>query len=266
MNLTITPIDSVTSKDGTIITYDRMGQGAPVILVNGALVDRQSNLPLAEALKQHFTLFNYDRRGRGTSGDTPPYAVEREIDDIDALIGAAGGSAFLFGFSSGAALALEAAASGLAIRKLALWEPPYILEGSRPPPPVDNAKTLIDLVAAGRRGDAVEFFMLKIVGLPPESVSDARSQPSWSALEAIAHTLVYDTTILNDYSLPIVSAARVKMPTLVSAGGADFPWMRESAQALAELIPDAKTHFLDGQGHGVDPSVLAPVLIEFFIS
>jgi pimeloyl-ACP methyl ester carboxylesterase len=257
-------MDSVTSKDGTIITYDRMGQGEPAILVSGASVDRQANLPLAEALKQHFTIFNYDRRGRGDSGDTLPYAVEREIEDIDAVIGAAGGSAFLVGFSSGAALSLEAAASGLAIRKLALWEPPYIVEGSRPRPPVDNAKTLIDLVAAGRRGDAVEFFMVEIVGLPPESVSDARSQPSWPAQEALAHTLVYDTTILDDYSLPFESAARVKTPTLVSAGGADFPWICESAQALSKLIPGAKTHFLDGQGHNVDPAVLAPVLVEFF--
>lgn len=257
-------MDSVTSKDGTIITYDQMGQGEPLILVNGASVDRQSNLPLANALKQHFTIFNYDRRGRGDSGDTPPYAVEREIEDIDAMIGAAGGSAFLFGFSSGAALSLKAGASGLAIRKLALWEPPYILEGSRPRPPADNAKTLTELVAAGRCGDALEFFMVNIVGLPPEAVSAARRQPSWADEEALAHTLVYDTTILGDYSLPTASAVQVKMPTLVSAGGADFPWIRDSAQALARLIPGAKTHFLDGQGHNVDPSLLAPVLVEFF--
>jgi pimeloyl-ACP methyl ester carboxylesterase len=259
-------MDSVTSQDGTIITYDRMGQGAPAILVSGATVDRQANLPLAEALKQHFTVFNYDRRGRGASGDTPPYAVEREIEDIDAVIGAAGGSAFVFGSSSGAALALEAAASGLAIRKLALWEPPYIVEGSRPRPPADSVKTLIDLVAAGRRGDAAEFFMAEIVGLPPEFVADARSQPWWPAQEALAHTLAYDATILDDYSLPSASAARVKTPTLVIAGGADFPWIRESAQALAELIPGAKIHFLDGQAHNVDPAVLAPVLVEFFTS
>ena len=259
-------MDSVTSKDGTIITYDRIGQGSPAILVSGALVDHQANLPLAEALKQHFTIFNFDRRGRGASGDTPPYAVEREIEDIEAVIGAASGSAFLIGFSSGAALSLEAAARGLAIRKLALWEPPYMVEGSRPRPPVDNAKTLIDLVAAGRRGDAVEFFLVEIVGLTPEIVSDMRNQTSWPAQEDLAHTLVYDTTILDDYSLPIVSAARVKTPTLVSAGGADFPWIRKSAQALAELIPGAKTHFLDGQEHKADPVVLAPVLVEFFNS
>jgi pimeloyl-ACP methyl ester carboxylesterase len=259
-------MDSVTSKDGTIINYDRMGQGAPAILVSGASVDRQANLPLAEALKEHFTIFNYDRRGRGSSGDTPPYAVEREIEDIGAVIGAAGGSAFLCGFSSGAALALKAAASGLAIRKLALWEPPYIVDGSRPRPPADSVKTLNDLVSAGRRGDAAEYFMAKIVGMPPEVVADAHNQPWWPTQEALAHTLAYDATILGDYSLPTASAARIKTPTLVMAGGADFPWMRESARALAEQIPGAKTHFLDGQGHNVDPAVITPVLVEFFAS
>jgi pimeloyl-ACP methyl ester carboxylesterase len=259
-------VDSVASKDGTIITYDRMGQGEPVILVSGAMADRQANVPRAEVLRQYFTIFNYDRRGRGASGDTPPYAVEREIEDIDAVIGAAGGSAFLLGSSSGAVLSLKAAASGLAIRKLAIWDAPYILEGSRPRPPADSVKTLIDLVAAGRRGDAVEFFLTEIVGLPQETVADARGQPGWPAQEALAHTLAYDATILDDYSLPTASAARVKMPTLVMAGGADLPWIRESAQALAELIPGAKTHFLDGQGHSVDPVVLAPVLVEFFTS
>lgn len=257
-------MDSVTSKDGTIIAYDRIGKGEPVILVGGASVDRQANLPLAETLKQHFTIFNYDRRGRGDSSDTLPYAVEREIEDINALMGAAGGSAFLFGFSSGAALSVKAAASGLSIRKLALWEPPYIVEGSRPRPPADNAKTLSDLVSAGCRGDAVEYFMTEIVGLPQEIVSEMHNQPQWSAQEKLAHTLVYDTTILGDYSLPTASAARVKKPSLVIAGGADFPWIRESAKALAKLIPDAKLHFLDGQEHNVDPAVITPVIVEFF--
>jgi pimeloyl-ACP methyl ester carboxylesterase len=260
-------MDSVTSKDGTRIRYDRLGQGEVLILVNGALGDHHANQALAEALKPHFTIFNFDRRGRGSSGDTLPYAVESEIEDIDALIEAAGGFAFLFGFSSGAALALKAAANGLPIRKLALWEPPYIIEGKREKPPADNAKTLSDFVASGRRGEAVEFFMQKVVGLPQEAITQTRKDPSaWSKLEGLAHTLVYDTTILGDYSLPTASAARVKTPTLVIAGGADFPWIRDSAQALTKLIPNAKLQFLDGQGHGVDPNVIAPVLVEFFTS
>jgi pimeloyl-ACP methyl ester carboxylesterase len=254
----------VTSRDGAIITYDQAGDGPPVILVCGGSVDRMSNAPLAAVLAQHFTVFNYDRRGRGASGDTQPYAVAREIEDIDAVIRAAGGSAFLYGSSSGAALALEAAASGLAITKLALWEPPYIVEGSRPRPPADTARTYTELVSAGRRGDAVEFFMAKVVGLPPEFVAGARTQPWWPAQEALAHTLVYDATIMGDYSLPAERAASVRMPALVLAGGADFPWMRDTARALAGVIPGAQTRFLDGQGHNVDPEVLAAALVEFF--
>jgi pimeloyl-ACP methyl ester carboxylesterase len=257
-------VEHVISKDGTIITYDLSGDGSPVILVCGGSVDRMSNAPLGALLAERFTVYNYDRRGRGASGDTPPYAVEREIEDIDALIGAAGGSAFLFGSSSGAALALEAAANGLAITKLALWEPPYIVDDSRPRPPADTAKTYTELVAAGRRGDAVEFFMAKVVGLPPEFVAGARTQPWWPAQEALAHTLAYDATIMGDYSLPTRRAASVKTPTLVIAGGSDFPWMRDTAKALASVIPGAQTRFLEGQGHNVAPEALAPVLVEFF--
>lgn len=257
---------SLTSKDGTHITYDRIGEGPSLILVSGALADRQASLPVAEALKGDFTVLIYDRRGRGDSGDSSAYDVKREIEDLDTLIGAAGGSAFVFGFSSGAALSLEAAASGLAIRKLGLWEAPFILEGSRPLPPADNAKTLTDLVSTGRRGDAVEFFLTEIVGMPREVVAEMRSQPSWTAQEDMAHTLVYETTILGDYSLPAGRTGRVNIPTLVMAGGADIPWIRESAKALARLIPNAKTHFLDDQEHQVDPAVLAPVLVEFFTS
>src|SRR5215831_7071335 len=180
---------TVYSKDGTAITYDQLGNGLPVILVCGGSVDRMSNAALAELLAKHFTVYNYDRRGRGASGDKAPYAVQREVEDIDAVISAAGGSAFLFGSSSGAALALEAAASGLAVKKLALWEPPFIVDDSRPRPPADTAKIYTDFVSAGRRGDAVEFFMTKVVGLPPEFAANARTQPWWSAQEALAHTL-----------------------------------------------------------------------------
>ncbi len=256
---------NVVSKDGTRIGFDQSGAGAPVILVSGGSVDRLSNAPLAALLSGHFTVFNYDRRGRGISGDTAPYAVEREIEDIAAVIGAAGGSAFLYGTSSGASLALEAAASGgLAIKKLALWEAPYIVGDSRPRPPADTAKIYTDLVAAGRRGDAAEYFMAKVVGMPPEFVASARTQPWWPAQEALAHTLAYDATIMGDYSLPSARAAAVKTPTLVLAGGADMPWMRDTATALARVIPGAQIRFLDGQGHNVSPDVLAPALTEFF--
>jgi len=222
-----------------------------------------SNAPLAAVLAEHFTVFKYDRRGRGDSGDTPPYAVEREVEDIDAVIDAAGGSAFLYGTSSGAGLALEAAASGLDITKLALWEPPFILdESSRPP--ADQVERYDEMIAAGRRGDAVEFFVRQVVGLPPEFVAYARTQPFWQAQEALAHTLAYDATVMGDYSLPTERAAAVTAPTIVIAGGASFPFMRETAQALADVIPDAQYRILEGQEHNVSPDAISPVMVEFF--
>jgi pimeloyl-ACP methyl ester carboxylesterase len=256
-------MNSVTSKDGTTIAFDRLGDGPPVILVCGGSVDRMSNAPLAALLAPHFTVFNYDRRGRGDSGDTAPYAVEREVEDIDALITVAGGSACLYGSSSGAALALEAAASGLPIIKLALWEPPFIV-GDRPRPPADTAKTYTELVSAGRRGDAVEYFMAKVVGLPPEFVAYARAQPFWAAQEALAHTLAYDATIMGDYSLPTERVASVTIPTLVIDGGASFEWMGETAQAIVDLLPNGQRRTLEGQTHDVAAEAIAPVLEEFF--
>jgi pimeloyl-ACP methyl ester carboxylesterase len=185
------------------------------------------------------------------------------FEDLEAVIDEAAGSASVYGSSSGAALALLAAASGLPVTKLALWEPPFFVheEGRAP---ADTAKTNEDFVAAGRRGDAVEFFMSKVVGMPPEFVAGARSQPWWTATEAIAHTLAYDATIMGDYSIPADRAAAVKSPTLVIAGGASFPFLQETAQALADILPEGETRILEGQSHNVDPGILAPVLAEFF--
>jgi pimeloyl-ACP methyl ester carboxylesterase len=256
-------MNDVTSKDGTRIGFDRLGEGPPVVLVCGGSVDRMSNAPLATLLAERFTVFNYDRRGRGDSGDTAPYAVEREVEDIDAVLTEAGEPAFLYGSSSGAALALEAAAGGVAISKLALWEPPFILDEDRRPP-ADTATTYSELVSAGRRGDAVEYFMSKVVGLPDEFVAQARSSPFWAASEALAHTLAYDATIMGDYSLPTERTASVKVPTIVIAGGASFPGMSEAAQALGGILPDGQTRILEGQSHDVAPDAIAPVLAEFF--
>ena len=256
-------MNKVQSKDGTIIAFDRSGDGPPVILVCGASTDRMANAPLASLLAEHFTVFNYDRRGRGDSGDTAPYAVEREVEDIDAVIDAAGGSAFVYGTSSGGALALEASASGLAVTKLALWEPPFSLdENSRPP--ADQVERYDEMIAAGRRGDAVELFMSKVVGLPPEFVAYARTQPFWQEQEALAHTLAYDATIMGDYSLPTERAASVTVPTLVMAGGASFSFMGETARALADVIPEGQHRILEGQEHNVAAEALAPVLEEYF--
>jgi pimeloyl-ACP methyl ester carboxylesterase len=258
-------MNEITSKDGTTIAFDRLGAGPPVILVCGGSTDRMANAGLAERLASDLTVFNYDRRGRGDSGDTPPYAVEREVEDIAAVIDAAGGSACLYGTSSGAVLALEAAASGLPVTKLALWEPPFVLD-EKARPPADQVERYNEMIAEGRRGDAVEYFMSRVVGLPPEFVAQARAQPFWEAQEALAHTLAYDATIMGDYSLPTERAGAVTAPTLVIAGGADFGWMRDTAQALADALSDGRTQILEGQGHDVDPSVLAPVLKEFLKS
>ena len=256
-------METVTSKDGTTIAFDRLGDGPPVVLVCGGSVDRTADAAIAQELASDFTVFNYDRRGRGDSGDTPPYAIEREVEDIEAVIEAAGGSANLWGSSSGAALALIATASGAPVTKLALWEPPYILdENARPP--ADQVEQYGRMIAEGRRGDAAEYFMSKVVGMPPEFIADARKQPWWAGQEAIAHTLAYDARIMGDYSIPTETASSVKVPTVVLAGGADMPFMRETAQALADALPNGEVRFLDGQGHNVDPTVLAPALKEFF--
>jgi len=256
-------MNTVSSRDGTTIAFERLGDGPPVVLVCGGSTDRIANAPLAELLAEHFTVFNYDRRGRGDSGDLAPYAVEREVEDLDAVIDAAGGSAFVYGTSSGGALALEAAASGLAITKLAMWEPPFSLdESSRPPQ--DQVERYDEMISAGRRGDAVEYFMTKVVGLPPEFVAYARTQPFWQKQEELAHTLAYDATIMGDYSLPVERAASVAAPTLVMAGWESFPFMRETARALADVIPNAHRRILEGQEHNVAPEALAPVLVEFF--
>lgn len=256
-------MNQAISNDGTAIAFDRLGEGPPIVLVCGGSTDRMANAPLAALLAPRFTVFNYDRRGRGDSGDTLPYAVEREVEDIAAVIQAAGGSGFLYGTSSGAALALKATASGLPVTKLALWEPPFILDESRRPP-ADTAMTFHELVAAGRRGDAVEFFMSKVIGLPPEFVAGARDAPFWASQEALAHTLEYDAIIMGDYSLPTERAAAVRVPTLVMDGGASFAGMADSAQALVDVLPNAQRRTLEGQDHNVDPATLAAALTEFF--
>jgi pimeloyl-ACP methyl ester carboxylesterase len=252
----------VNSKDGTTIGFDRMGDGPPVILICGGSVTRMADAPLAAELSRDFTVYNYDRRGRGDSGNTLPYAMEREIEDIDALIHEAGGSANVWGSSSGAVLGLRAAAAGVPITKLALWEPPFIPEGV-PRPPDDQVEQYERMVAEDRRGDAVEYFMSKVVGMPPEFVAGAREQPWWGPTEAIAHTLAYDARIMGDYRIPVEVARSIETPTLVVAGGADMPWMRDTASALADALPNGKAHFLEGQGHDVDMTVLAPVLKDF---
>jgi len=254
---------TAVSADGTAIAFDRYGDGPPIIMAAGAFNTRSTTEPLARALQEQFTVLNYDRRGRGDSGDTPPYSVGREIEDLDALITAAGGSASVFGYSSGAILALKAAASGLAITNLALYEPPFNADDSYPPLPADLADQLDKLVSAGRRGDAVELYQTRAVGIPEDVVAQMRHAPFRPGLEAIAHTLVYDATIVGDRSLPADLLASVTTPALVICGEQSPPFLRAAARAVAQTLPNGRLRSLPGQTHDISPEATAPVMAEF---
>ncbi len=237
--------------------------------MDGALCYRASgpNGPLAVMLAPHFTVYTYDRRGRGDSGNTLPYAVEREVEDIDALIQEAGGSAFVYGISSGAALALEAANRGLAVKKLALYEAPFVVDSSRSPLPDDLVAQAERLIEANRRGDAVKLFM-KAVGVPGIFVTMMRFMPAWSTLTGVAHTLPYDFSVLGDTGtgkpLPTNRWTSATMPTLVMDGGKSPVWMRNAMQALTKVLPNAKCRTLEGQTHMLKPEAMAPMLEMFF--
>jgi pimeloyl-ACP methyl ester carboxylesterase len=261
---------AVKSRDGTEIAFDRVGSGVPVVLVDGALSHRKAgpNGPLAELLAERFTVITYDRRGRGDSGDTAAYAVEREIEDLEALIATTGGSAFVYGISSGGVLALEAACGLDCIDALALFELPFVVDDTRPPIPDDFAGHLTALIAADPRGEAVKYFMTAGVGLPGFVVATMRVLPMWSKLKAVAHTLPYDATILGPdtgggRALPSDRWASLDVPTLVLDGGKSKDWTRNSNRALAELL-GAEHRTLEGQTHMVKPHALAPVLATYF--
>ncbi|MCL4249903.1 MAG: alpha/beta hydrolase [Anaerolineae bacterium] len=260
-------MSTVTSKDGTAIGYEKLGAGAPVILVDGAFCYRQFGPmgALAPLLSPHFTVYMYDRRGRGASGDTLPYALEREIEDIDALINVAGGSACVYGISSGAALALEATIQlGSKIKKLAMYEAPYNAEPGAREQWATYRHGLDEALSAGRPGDAVAHFMA-LVGTPPDQLEGMRQMPMWPMLEAVAPTLAYDATALgDDRTAPLAQAANVHVPTLVMSGDAGFPFMAATARAISEAMPNAQFRSLPGQTHDVAAEVIAPVLVEFF--
>jgi pimeloyl-ACP methyl ester carboxylesterase len=257
----------VSSADGTTIAFDRSGTGPAIILVHGAFTGRAHSIlsDVAAALAPWFTVFNYDRRGRGDSGDTQLYAVEREVEDLSALLEEAGGSAMVFGGSSGAGLALEAAARNPAISKLAVWEPPYHVDESAPELSPDFAARLDALVKEGRRGDAVELFMVQAAEAPVEAVAAMRLQPSWSDAEAAAHTLAYEAAVMGPgNALPAHRLAAITQPTLVLTGGNSPAWMTSAGRAVAGTVQGAVHRVLDGQMHNVSPEALAPELLEFF--
>jgi pimeloyl-ACP methyl ester carboxylesterase len=259
---------TVTSRDGTRIAYDRVGNGPPVILVNGALAGRAAGAELAKLLAERFTVYTFDRRGRGDSGDTRPYALGREIEDIAALIAEAGGTAHLVGFSSGAALALEtASALGPQVAKLAIYEAPYDEAAGAAGRWKTYRAEQAALLAAGRRGDAV-LHHLRFVGMPDAAVAELQASPAWAGMEAMAPTLPYDVAAIgDDRSVPVARAGRIRAKALVLDGGASreaMPFMRASADRIAQAIPEARRRTIEGQGHNVAPQAIAPVLIDFF--
>ena len=260
---------TVTSRDRTAIAFTRSGEGSPVILVDGAFCHRTvgPSIPLAALLAQSYTVYTYDRRGRGDSGDTGPYAVERELEDLEAVIDQAGGSAHVSGISSGAALALEATRRGAGITKLALYEPPFIVDDSRPPIPADIVSQLEARLATGRFGDAVRLF-LQQMGAPRIMIALMRLLPVWSKLTAAAHTLPYDMTIVGPYQrgtpLPADRWEDVRVPTLVMVGGKSPTWFHHGTQALAHALPNARHQLVEGQTHNVKAKSLAPRLQAFF--
>jgi pimeloyl-ACP methyl ester carboxylesterase len=263
-------MSAATSKDGTAIAYERVGSGPAVILVGGGIDDGSENAPLVPELAQRFTVINYARRGRGESGDTLPYAVQREIEDLDALIAEAGGSAHLYGVSSGGALALEAAAAGSAIDRLAVYEVPYSMADDWPARWREYRDTLDALLADDRRGDAIELFM-RVADTPDESIAYARSSEFWPGLEALGHTLAYDAACLGDGQPPTARLATITQPTLIATGGPHPPdaatWvlaLDPAADAIAASIQHAQRQTFEGQGHVADPKAIAPLLERFF--
>jgi pimeloyl-ACP methyl ester carboxylesterase len=256
---------TVTSKDGTKIAYDQVGRGPVVILVLGALNSRKSGAKLAKLLAPRFTVISYDRRGRGDSTDTAPYAPQREVEDIAALIDGVGGPVYLYGHSSGGAIVLEAANKlRKQIKKLAIYEAPYSLDKDAIKASKAYDRQLKKVLASGRKGDAVALFV-RNVGVSDKQIQAMKRLPMWRGLEALAPTLAYDSAVLGEgHSLPTALLGAITTPALVMHGGKGAPSMRDAAQAISEAVPKARLRTLAGQTHGVSPKVLAPVLVEFF--
>ncbi|MEY9835235.1 alpha/beta fold hydrolase [Streptacidiphilus sp. EB103A] len=268
---TTTTTATAISKDGTVIAYERTGSGPAVILVDGALCYRGSGpaRPLAAALAGHFTVYTYDRRGRGESGNTLPYAVDREVEDLAAVLEAAGGTAHLYGISSGAALSLEAANVLSGFVSLALYEFPTAVDSSGPVRPADYIPTMDALIAADKRGATLKMFM-RTVGVPTPVLLVMQLLPVWSKLKRVAHTLPYDMRVLGDTGsgrpLPTDRWTSATLPTLAMDGGKSPQSMRDGMRQLADILPDSDYRTLPGQTHMLKPDAVAPVLTEFFQS
>jgi len=265
-------METTKSADGTVIAYDRAGEGPPLIVAVGAFCDRRSFVPPA-GLTERFTVYTYDRRGRGDSGDTQPYSVDLELADLGAVVAAASSAAassaaassavYAFGHSSGGALVLRAAAHGVPLTAVASYEAPFVVPGTREVAK-DPADRIREMVAAGHRGDAVRYWMTSVVAAPPQVLTMMEGSPAWPALEALAHTLPYDIALTGDQGVP-ASLAAIAMPVLVLGGGTSPDWFHRTVTETAAVIPGARLVMMEGYDHGVPPEVIAPVLTEFFL-
>jgi pimeloyl-ACP methyl ester carboxylesterase len=254
-------MQKVVSRDGTTIAYDKVGDGPPIVLLGGGFRDHTAFAPLVPVLAPHLTTYSYDRRGRGESGDAATYAIEREVEDLAAVIAETGGGAAVFGGSSGGILALETALAGVEIRKLAVLEPPYRLPGY-PRPPAEFAPRLAALLGDERREEAVEYFLRDMSGFSDEQVDDWRQGPMWPANLAMAHTLPYDTALL-DLGFSAERLSAVAADALVISSDTTSPWLLAAAGATAAALPHSRHVTLAGLWHRVPPEVLGPALVEF---
>jgi pimeloyl-ACP methyl ester carboxylesterase len=255
-------MEKIESKDGTVIAFDQVGAGPPVIVVAGASCDRGVDATLAGEMAQHLTVLHYDRRGRGDSGDCPPYMVAREIEDIHALVDAAGGSASLLGMSSGAVLAAEAAASGVPVNRLIMWEPPFSLDEEARRRTQAYAAQLRELLAQDRHADALTLFMRQ-VGIPEEMIAGMQRSPHWQNGLALAPTLAYDAAVMGDGSIPTDRLARIGAPTLVLSGSRSPELVRQAAARTATAVPGGRHDILADQDHNVAPAAIAPIVAQF---
>lgn len=261
---------TVTSKDGTTIAYEKSGSGPPVILIDGALCYRQAgpNGSLATELAGDLTVYRYDRRGRGESGDEQPYSTQREVDDLAALIDEIGEPVFLYGSSSGGVLALEAAEQlGDKVKKVSAYEIPFVVDNGHHPMPDDYVQQLENLIAANKQSAAVKHFMTAAIGFPKAAVALFPLFPGWSKNKAIAHTLIYDGLLVRDNSrgepVPQGTWQGVTQPALMMYGGKSKAWMANTAKALSQLLPNGESEPLPGQSHIVKAKVQAPALVRF---
>ncbi len=264
-------METVISKDGTSIAFDKTGTGPALVLVDGAFCSRDYGVTpkLVPLLSGSFTVYSYDRRGRGESSDAEPYSVDNEIEDLKTIIEKAGEAPFICGFSSGAALLLLAMDKGIKASGIALFEPPYIIDHhENTAPPADAGRRLTEFVRQGKRSLAVNYFMTDVMGMPGIMVFLFRcfGRSLWKRNESVAHTLPYEVTIMGNFSVPERIAASINIPTLLIAGEKSSRNLKNAVEALSHLIPKSQIRILKDQGHNVSMKVLAPCLIDFFVN